>query len=216
MSAETQLRILITAGPTREHLDPVRFLSNASTGRLGLELAGAAAQRGHRVRLVLGPVELDVPPGVEVTRVISADDMLRACRDHFAECHAAIMAAAVCDYRPARREPRKLPKHERPLTLALEPTPDICAALGREKQHRVVVGFALEDHDHRAHAEEKLRRKHCDAIVLNSPENIAAAVGRVEIFRAEGDWSEPIVGTKAEIARALVSLVEALTQRNIS
>ena len=213
MSADTHLRILITAGPTREPLDPVRFLSNASSGRMGLAVANAAARRGHRACLILGPVELDVPAGVEVTRVTTAEEMLEASRRAFVECHAAVMTAAVCDYRPARREPRKLPKHQRSLSLPLEPTPDICATLGREKNHRVVVGFALEDHDHHAHAEEKLRRKHCDAIVLNTPENIAAPAGRVEVFRADSGWLPPIAGTKAEIAEALIQLVESLVRR---
>ncbi|MCO6437892.1 MAG: phosphopantothenoylcysteine decarboxylase [Phycisphaerae bacterium] len=204
------LRLLITAGPTREHIDPVRFLSNASTGRMGVAIATAAAARGHDVHLVVGPVDIPVPEGVHVHRVISAVDMLEACLQLFPECHAAVMTAAVCDYRPAKRETRKLPKHERGLTLALEPTPDICARLGAVKEHRVVVGFALEDHDHRAHAEEKLRRKNCDAIVLNTPENIAADQGRVEVLRAQGGWSLPLEGSKGMIAESLVSLLEDL------
>lgn len=203
------MRILITAGPTREYLDSVRYLSNASTGKMGFALATVAASRGHRVALVTGPVDLSDPPGVIVARVVSAAEMLAICSEKFADCDAAIMAAAVCDYRPVERKAQKLPKSTEPWPLLLEPTPDICATLGAAKQQRVLVGFALEDHGHRVHAEEKLRRKNCDAIVLNRPEVIGQEQAEIELFGARG-WTGPFAGPKSQLAEQIVMLVEQL------
>lgn len=204
------MHLLITAGPTREHLDSVRFLSNPSSGRFGYAIATEAARRGHRVLLVSGPVELPDPPGVDVVRVVSAHAMDRAATALFAECQAAIMAAAVCDFRPAKRDDQKIPKGKRSRTLVLVPTEDIAAHLGRIKDDRVVVGFALEDHDHQRHAEEKLQRKNCDAIILNSLSNIGTDEGEVRFLLAQGGWQPPIRGTKQEMAGAIVEMTENL------
>lgn len=204
------MNMLITAGPTREFLDSVRFLSNPSSGRMGYALAAVAAERGHRVSLVSGPVELPEPPGVDVIHVVSAHAMFRASVALFAECQAAILTAAVCDYRPARKRDQKMKKHNRPRSLLLMPTEDICAHLGRIKGDRVVVGFALEDHDHHVHAEGKLKRKNCDAIVLNSPPNIGGDRAEVEILRADSGWGGPFSGSKTEVAAAVVAMVEEL------
>lgn len=204
------MNLLLTAGPTREHLDSVRFLSNPSSGRFGYAIAEEGARRGYRVLLVSGPVELPDPPGVDVIRVVSAHAMYRAATALFAECQAAILAAAVCDFRPAKREDRKIPKGRRSRTLVLVPTEDIAAYLGRIKADRVVVGFALEDHDHQRHAEDKLRRKNCDAIVLNTPANIGADEGEIQILRAEGGWQTPLRGTKKQMAAAIVDATEQL------
>ena len=204
------MRFLVTAGPTREHIDTVRFISNASSGRMGYALASEAAWRGHEVVLISGPVELADPCGVEVVRVVSAKEMFDAAVERFAECHAAIMVAAVADFRPVARERTKLSKGEQSLVLTLEPTEDICGHLGHLKAHRVVVGFALEDHDHHAHAEAKLRRKGCDAIVLNRVETAGADWAEVEILRADTGWSAPLRGSKREIAAAVITLTETL------
>lgn len=204
------MHLLITAGPTREHLDSVRFLSNPSSGRFGYAIAEAAAARGHRVSLVSGPVDLPEPPGVDVIRVISAHAMFRAATALFDECQAAIMAAAVCDFRPAKRYDHKLPKGRRPRSITLVPTEDICAHLGHIKADRVVVGFSLEDHDHQRHAEEKLKRKNCDAIVLNNLGNIGADAGEVQVLSAKGGWASPIHGAKKEMAGAIVAMTESL------
>ena len=168
------MRLLITAGPTREFFDTVRFISNPSTGKLGYALAAAALRRGHQVVLVTGPVALKPPPHCECVSVVSAAEMAAACKKAFPRCNAAILTAAVCDYRPLRPLGHKLAKQNRPRHLVLSPTQDIATALGRAKGQRVVVGFAMEDHDHHAHAQAKLRRKRCDAIVLNGPENVGA------------------------------------------
>ena len=204
------MRILVTAGPTREFFDSVRFISNPSSGRMGYAIAAEGARRGHEVVLVSGPVELVEPEGVEVVHVVTADEMLTACVSCFAECHACVMTAAVCDYRPARRLDQKMKKADQARTVVLEPTEDICARLGESKGRRVLVGFAMEDHAHRANAEAKLARKRCDAMVLNDIANVAADTATIEIFRAERGWAAPVSGSKAELAPVLVDLLEDL------
>lgn len=206
------MRILITAGPTREHFDSVRFISNPSSGKMGYALARAARDRGHTVVLVSGPVALNPPKGVEFVPVESAVDMARECKAAFAACNAAIMTAAVCDYRPSRRTAHKLQKQARPKRIILEPTEDIISTLGRRKSKRILIGFAMEDHDHRAHAESKLRRKRCDAIILNGPENVGSDRAFIEILTADGTWSGPISGTKQKIARHVIRLAEQLAE----
>ncbi len=207
------MRILVTAGPTREYFDSVRFISNPSSGKMGYAIAEAAQARGHGVELISGPVTLPVPVGVETVRVESAAEMFEACTSRFADCDAAVMTAAVCDYRPWRRLDHKLRKQNRVRTIHLQPTRDICAYLGSIKGHRVVVGFAMEDRDAHAHAEAKLRRKRCDAMVLNGPGNVGADDAVVEILRADGGWSRPIRGSKSELAVAIIRLVEDSRQR---
>ncbi len=204
------MRILVTAGPTREFLDTVRFLSNSSTGKMGHAIAAESARRGHDVVLISGPVELSAPDGVEVLRVISAREMYEACVLRFGECHAAVMTAAVCDYRPASRSDRKWKKECSTRSLTLEPTEDILAHLGTIRERQVLIGFAMEDHDHHQNAEAKLKRKGCDAIVLNGPGNVGADTARIEILRADGGWSPAFSDTKAKVAAVVVDLVEVL------
>jgi phosphopantothenoylcysteine decarboxylase/phosphopantothenate--cysteine ligase len=160
-------RVLVSAGPTREHLDEVRFLSNASSGRMGYAIAAAARALGHDVELVSGPTELPDPRGVAVTRVTSALEMERAIKRAFARCDVLFMVAAVADHRPARARRGKTPKREVPGTLALVANPDIVAGVARRKGRRVVVGFAAEVRDALARGREKLERKHLDLIVVN-------------------------------------------------
>ena len=204
------MRVLVTAGPTREYFDTVRFLSNASSGRMGYAIAAAAGRRGHDVVLISGPVERSAPVGVEVVRVVSAAEMLQAAVEQFATAQVAVMVAAVADYRPVTRAHGKQAKTHECLYVALEPTEDICARLGRTKGRRIVVGFALEDHDHHAHAEEKLRRKGCDAIVLNRVETAGAADAEIEILCETGGWGDPFRGNKDAVAVEVVALTEAL------
>ena len=204
------MRILVTAGPTREFFDSVRFISNPSSGRMGYAIAAEAARRGHEVLLVSGPVEQAVPEGVEVVRVVSADEMFAAATSLFEKCHAAVMTAAVCDYRPARRREHKMKKQNRVRAVRLMPTRDICAHLGEIKGDRIVVGFAMEDHDHKTHAETKLRRKRCNAIILNGIGNVGGDVAEIEILRADLGWSEPTSGTKAAVAVSVIDLLEDL------
>ena len=173
-------------------------------------MASAAATRGHDVVLVSGPVGLAPPAGVRVISVVSAAEMYEHSVASFEGCDAAIMTAAVCDYRPSRRLDHKLKKRATPRPITLVPTRDIAAELGRTKGRRVVVGFAMEDHDHHANAEAKLQKKRCDAIVLNGIGNVGSNHAAVEILRAPKRWSRPVRGTKAKIALIVVGLVEEL------
>lgn len=162
--------ILITAGPTQEALDPVRFISNHSSGKMGISLAEELASRGASVHLVLGPSRLAPShPGVQVIHVISALEMLQASEAIFPHCQAAIFAAAVADYRPEQMEPDKIKKSGDHIELQLVKNPDIAATLGRRKQPgQILVGFALETRDEEKHALQKLESKNLDFIVLNS------------------------------------------------
>jgi len=159
--------VLVTAGPTREDIDPVRLLTNRSSGKMGYALAEAAIRRGARAILVSGPTDLTVPAGADWVPVRTSDEMHRAVRERAAEADIIIMAAAVADYRPAAPHAQKLKRGEGSLTLHLEPTPDILAELGREKGARILVGFAAETTDLAANARAKLARKGADIIVAN-------------------------------------------------
>ncbi len=159
--------VLITAGPTCEDLDPVRFLTNRSSGKMGYALADAAHRRGAQVVLVSGPTDLKIPEGVDWVPVRATEEMRQAVRDRAAEASIIIMSAAVSDYRPARAQEMKMKRGDDRVTLELEPTPDILAELSREKGRRVLVGFAAET-DHLAeNARSKLVRKGADLIVAN-------------------------------------------------
>lgn len=181
------MRILVTAGPTREALDPVRFLSNRSSGRMGYALAAALRGLGHEVVLVSGPVVLRAPAGVELVRVESAREMLAACRARWPAMDGLAAVAAVADFRPARCARGKLRRRAGAgRTLALLPNPDIVATLARSKGARPVLGFALESGRGRAAALRKLREKRLDWIALNGPEAQDAAEASLLLIGADG------------------------------
>ena len=159
--------VLITAGPTREDLDPVRFLTNRSSGKMGYALAEAASRRGARTVLVSGPVDLDAPAGVDWVPVRSTEEMRSAVAARAPEATIIIMAAAVADYRPAAVHANKIKRSEGRVTLDLEPTADILAELGRTKGHAVLIGFAAETRNLIENARDKLQRKGADMIVAN-------------------------------------------------
>ena len=206
--------LLLLSGPTREHLDPVRYLSNASSGIMGRALADEALARGWRVDFVTGPVdEARIPAGdgLSVHRVISAAEMLARSRDLFGRCRAAIFAAAVADFRPATVSAQKLSKAEKALTLALEPTPDIASELAaRKARGQKTVGFALQTHDGEERARAKLRAKQLDAIVLNTVEALGAERARYAVLRAGAKDFEPwgLLDKRACAARILDLLEE--------
>jgi phosphopantothenoylcysteine decarboxylase / phosphopantothenate---cysteine ligase len=160
-------RVAITGGPTREAFDPVRFLSNASTGATAIALAREAALRGAEVTLLLGPTLLEPPAGVEVMRVTTAAQLYEAALERAVGADLVIAAAAVADWRPAEFSTSKLHKRGKGLTVRLSPNADVLAALGERKGSTFLVGFAAETEDHEAHAREKLRHKHLDAIAVN-------------------------------------------------
>jgi phosphopantothenoylcysteine decarboxylase/phosphopantothenate--cysteine ligase len=202
------MRILITAGPTREYLDDVRYLSNASSGRMGYAVAEAAVAAGHEVVLVSGPVSLAPPAGCEFVSVQSTQEMLDACLETFPRCDGVIAVAAVCDYRPKERISGKMSKTGQALTLELVETPDVLAELGRRKAHRWCIGFALETQNARENALRKLRNKSCNAIVLNRPEAIGSDTNSVEFIDASGKTAATWSGPKADIARRLIEWIE--------
>ena len=202
-------RILITSGPTRQYLDPVRYLTNASSGRMGNALAAAALELGHEVVMVCGPIELPKPAGVEVVEVVSTEDMLAAAQRLFPDCQGAIGAAAPCDYRPVHVAAQKIAKTGDPLVLHLIETPDVIATLGSSKRaDQWVVGFALETEDHRFRALTKLERKHCDLIVLNGPQAMNAAENDVEVLDASGRVLARLADTKEVVAAGVIRLIQ--------
>ena len=200
-------RILITSGPTRQYLDPVRYLTNASSGRMGAALAEAALALGHEVIVVSGPVEVQYPAAAEVVSVISTEEMLAASRQAFADCDGLIGAAAPCDYRPVQVETNKIAKTGEPLVLHLIETDDIVATLGAEKGTRWVVGFALETEDHRLRALAKLERKHCDLIVSNGVEAMHSLDNQVEILNPAGTILKQVSGSKLDVAREIMTVI---------
>jgi phosphopantothenoylcysteine decarboxylase / phosphopantothenate---cysteine ligase len=160
-------RLLITAGPNREPLDPVRYLSNRSSGKMGYALARAGLRRGAEVALISGPTELEPPSGARLIRVTTAAEMRDAVLEEFPRCTTVIMAAAVTDYRPVDRANRKIKRGKGPIELRFEPNPDILKELGARKDGKVLVGFAAETEELIANAEKKLREKNLDLIVAN-------------------------------------------------
>jgi len=162
------MKIIISAGPTREFIDPVRFVTNSSSGRMGYALAAAAQKRGHQVTLVSGPVALTPPEDTEFVPVVTAAEMAEAVKSRFPGCDAAVMAAAVADYRPVKVFSEKMKKSPGNLTLEFERTEDILGALGAMKSScQTLVGFAAETEELLANAEGKLKRKNLDWIVAN-------------------------------------------------
>lgn len=184
--------VLVTAGPTREHIDPARFISNPSTGRMGIALAQAARDRGARVFLVLGPTSLSAPHGVKTRNVTTTANMLEACEEIFPICDICIMAAAPADYRPAARHEHKLKKNEATVdSLALEKTPDILSTLLAIRKAQFVVGYAAETQNMLAYAREKLTRKNLDMIVANQ-------IGQAQIGFASASNAVTILGKNGE------------------
>ena len=208
------MRILVTAGPTREYLDDVRYLSNDSSGRMGYALADAARDAGHQVLLVSGPVHLSAPQNCDFIRVNTTAEMRDACVGHFSNCDGVIAAAAVCDYKPLNRVTGKISKTGGPITLEMIETDDVLAELGRRKEHRWVLGFALEATNARENALQKLRAKNCDWIVLNGPAAIGSETNSVEVLDASGQIVTNFSGTKPEVARHLISWIEANANPN--
>ena len=210
------MRILITAGPTREYLDDVRYLSNASSGRMGYALAAAAIACGHEVVLVTGPVEITPPNGCDVRSVQTTDEMRNACEAAFPECDGVIAAAAVCDYKPLHRVTGKIAKTGGPITIEMIETDDVLAGLGRQKGNRWIVGFALEASNSHENALQKLRAKNCDVVVLNDPSAIGSLTNSVELIDATGQPIESWQGSKDEVAIALIGWIERhLSQQHL-
>lgn len=202
-------RILITSGPTRQYIDPVRYLSNASSGQMGACLAVAALASGHDVVIVSGPVLVEYPAAARVVSVLSTEEMLVAAVAEFEHCDGLIGAAAPCDYRPIEVADHKLRKTGQSLELKLVETPDVVATLGRQKRAaQWTVGFALETDDARFRALAKLQRKCCDLVVLNGVAAINSTENQVEIIEPGGQVVEMISGTKQHVADRILVLIQ--------
>ena len=207
------MRILITAGPTREYLDDVRYLSNASSGRMGFELAEAATAAGHEVIVVCGPVDLPPPNGCEFHSVETTEEMKLACLELFPKCDGVIAAAAVSDYKPLNRVAGKIAKTGGPISVEMIETDDVLAELGRNKGDRWVMGFALESQNPRENALQRRRAKNCNWIVLNDPTAIGAETNSVELLDRTGHAVSSWSGSKLQVARALIAWIDANIER---
>jgi len=205
------MRILITAGGTREYIDPVRFISNASSGRMGCALARAALKAGHEVMFIVAPTAQKPPSAAKLVNVETAARMFEAVKKHFSRCDCLIMAAAVADYTPARPAKNKIRKTGESLTVRLKPTTDILKWAGKhKKKNQIVIGFALEDKNLRARAEKKMNEKNLDMIVANTSDAIGAEKSSVQIKMSGGEWLKLPRASKAVIAGKIVSLAESL------
>ena len=212
------MKVLVTAGPTREAIDPVRFVSNRSSGKMGYAVAAAAQRAGHEVCLVSGPVALEPPRGVDVVRATTADDMLAAVKRRVRGCDVLVMAAAVADWRPKRPSPRKLKKSAGPPRIAWEATPDILKTLAPLKKNtQVFCGFAAETHGLAREARRKLREKNLDAIAANdvskNDRGFEADRNALTIFLADGSAVRVALATKNSCAARLLDVLTEIFAR---
>lgn len=205
------MKFVVTAGPTREPLDPVRYLSNRSSGKMGYAIAAAAREAGHEVVLISGPVALTPPSGAEIVRVTTGDEMFEAATAHFAQCDVFVMCAAVCDYKPVHSTAQKMKKEREPFSLALEPARDILSSLTSGPHACFVVGFAAETQELRANAQRKLAEKNCDLLVANDVARNDIGMDSDEnellIFGQDGAEKKLSRGKKTQLARALLKII---------
>jgi phosphopantothenoylcysteine decarboxylase/phosphopantothenate--cysteine ligase len=210
-----RLNFLITAGGTREYIDPVRFISNASTGKMGYELAKTAQAIGHNVILISASTNQPPPKGINVIKAVSAGEMFKAVKNRFSKCDCLIMTAAVSDYTPVKTSRLKIRKSNSVITLKLKPTPDILKWAGLHKHKgQVVVGFALEDRNLKAGAEHKLRDKNLDMVVANTPMAIGSEQSEIYVKAVGQKWLRFRREPKRRIARRLISLIQSLIPRS--
>lgn len=208
-------KVLITAGPTHEAIDPVRFIGNRSSGKMGFELAKEAVKRGATVYLIAGPVSIDINyPGLEITRVESAMQMFEAATKLAPEMDVIIATAAVADYRPAKPAKEKIKKDSGTLDIQLEKNPDILKAIGESKTDKqVVVGFALETENEKVNAEGKLKKKNCDFLVLNSLKDSGAGfqndTNKISILDSHNNWTDFSLKSKEEVASDIWNTIYA-------
>ncbi|GIJ96129.1 phosphopantothenoylcysteine decarboxylase [Capnocytophaga stomatis] len=204
-------KVLITAGPTYEAIDPVRFIGNFSTGKMGIAIANEAVKQGAEVHLVLGPsAEKNIDENIHLHRVVSADDMYQAAINQFDTSDIAILSAAVADYTPKIKALEKIKKKEANLTLELVSTTDILATLGKQKKQQILIGFALETNNELENAKHKLNRKNLDGIVLNSLKDKGAGFGtdtnKITFITPENEISFPLKN-KTEVAKDILAQI---------
>jgi phosphopantothenoylcysteine decarboxylase/phosphopantothenate--cysteine ligase len=211
------VRFLITAGPTREPIDPVRYLSNRSSGKMGFAIAEAAIEAGHEVVLISGPVDVDRPRGVAVVPVSTSDEMFGAVHQQARNCDVLVMCAAVADYKPAKVSAQKIKKRHAPLSLELIPTRDILASMAKPQRQFLLVGFAAETNNLEEYAQKKLREKNCDLIVANNVlTGIDSDENEVTIFSRTGEQQTISRAPKKNIARELVKLFSNSCEKRLT
>jgi phosphopantothenoylcysteine decarboxylase/phosphopantothenate--cysteine ligase len=211
------MRILVTAGPTREPIDTVRFISNASSGRMGFAVAAEAAARGHEAILLTGPVALETPSGVQRRDFVAVCDLQRLLAEEFSSCDALAMSAAVGDFTVECPGGAKLSRRDGAVDISLVPTPDLIAGVAADKKPtQVVCAFAVEDlpHDEAiAKARDEMEQKHADMVVLNTPEAMAAEASWACILSDDAVLLEAADRCKTELAAAIVDCLETIYQR---
>jgi phosphopantothenoylcysteine decarboxylase / phosphopantothenate---cysteine ligase len=212
------VRFLITAGPTRESIDPVRYISNRSSGKMGYAIAEAALAEGNDVTLISGPVAIEAPPGAKLISVSTSDEMFEAVRQHADKCSICILCAAVADYKPVNVSSTKIKKHAAHLSLELILTVDILDSLGhRHDREFVLVGFAAETDHMEENAAKKLRAKNCDIIVANdvsgTNSGMDSDMNEVTILFRDGEKKKISRAPKTIIARELVKIFSNFTTK---
>ena len=214
------MRFLITAGPTREPIDPVRYLSNRSSGKMAYAIAEAAIDAGHEVVLISGPVNLDPPRGAELSSVSTSDEMFDAVQQEAPRSDVLVMCAAVADYKPAKASKHKIKKHDATLSLELIPTRDILASLPTKDRQCVVVGFAAETENVEANARKKLQEKNCDVVVANdvsrSDSGMESDQNEVTILFRGGEIKRISRAPKKIIARELIKIFENVCEKRLT
>jgi phosphopantothenoylcysteine decarboxylase/phosphopantothenate--cysteine ligase len=211
------VRFLITAGPTREPIDPVRYLSNRSSGKMGYAIAEAAIEAGNGVVLVSGPVNLDPPSGAKVVSVSTSDEMFEAVHQQIPNCDVLVMSAAVADYQPAKVAKQKIKKGQANCSIELIPTRDILGSFAHVDRKFLVVGFAAETENLEANALKKLRAKNCDLIVANDARTaMERDENEVTIFFRDGEKKKISRASKRIIARELVKVFENVCEKGLT
>jgi phosphopantothenoylcysteine decarboxylase/phosphopantothenate--cysteine ligase len=214
------VRFVVTAGPTREPIDPVRFLSNRSSGKMGYAVAEAALESGHDVTLISGPVNLKPPERARFVSVTTSEEMFASVQRAIADCDVLVMSAAVADYKPAKFSPQKLKKEDAENALDLVPTRDILSAITRGPRSFLAIGFAAETSDVEKNARKKLRAKNCDMIVANDVSRVDSGMesdeNEVEIFFRNGERKKIRRTAKKIIARELVKIISNMRENRLT
>jgi len=207
----------VTAGPTREAIDPVRFISNRSSGKMGYAVAEAALAAGHSVTLISGPSAITPPGGVRFISVTTSDELHDAVHRAAPKCDVLVMCAAVSDYKPAKVSTQKMKKRKTPFALKLIPTRDILASLPAERRDYLVVGFAAETHDLEMNARKKIHAKNCDLIVANDVSGTDSGMesdrNAVTIFSQQSELKTISRTSKKNIARELVKIISKMSEK---
>ena len=213
------MRFVVTAGPTREAIDPVRFISNRSSGKMGYAIAEAALAKKHQVTLISGPAAIAPPRGADFIAITTAEELYRAVHRSLRRCDVFVMCAAVSDYKPPAIAPRKMKKRRAAFALKLVPTRDILASLPKRRRY-LVIGFAAETHDLKINAQKKLRAKNCDAIVANDVSGRETGMesdeNEVTIFFRDGEIRKISRARKKIIGRELVKIFEKIFEKGLT